>query len=77
MEPVRCNQEAPPRNNLAKAFRLASLGWELVFTVGLAVAAGVWLSRRTGSQIPLLAIPLAGLILGMVRFLISVLRLLK
>lgn len=50
------------------------MGWELAVTVGLFVAAGWWLGRRSASLIPLLALSLVGLAIGMTRFLISVIR---
>jgi hypothetical protein len=73
MEPVRCSRETAPRNS-RRLLLLVSTGWELAVTVGLFVAAGWWLGRRCSSLLPLLFLSLAGLAVGLTRFLISVIR---
>lgn len=44
------------------------MGWELALTVVLACLAGWWLSRQTGSVVPLLALSLLGAMAGLFRF---------
>ncbi len=75
MEPAPCNREPLSKaEKIRRALRLAGLGWELVITVGIFIFIGVQLYRRTGSKIPLIAIPLIGVAVAMWRFIIAVLK---